>query len=303
MYSGQRFDSFRAAVSGNLTPNPHFPEILFGKSVEEGNIVKFFEESFEWKNATYSFYPYFWGRKEQWVQRQSFADSDPVFQSFLQAGYARMLVPVTPGMERLVMLFGWRPELALQQGASSVRALGVQNPLYTALATELYHAHRIVKAEDAPIIDTYVEKVPTNLVYLVNELEVGESLKLPELPKFATLIAATLSPDSAAGSITIARLNFDSISPIIALGHCRYIKLAFHLLLATLRDSLCILWTFQQIPHQLSQRVDGSKGSQVPCLVILNKLRQPTHREGEDRHAHCPGFQQREWHSFRFARQ
>ena len=118
------------------------------------------------------------------------------FKVFLQAGYARVLVPVTLGMERLVMLFGWRPELALQQGASSVWALGVQNPLYTALATELYHAHRIVKEEDAPIIDTYVEKVPTNLVYLVNDLEVGESAKLPELPKFTSLMAATLATEN-----------------------------------------------------------------------------------------------------------
>ena len=192
LYSAQRFDSFRAAVSGSLTPYPHFPEILLDKSVKDGNIVKFFEESFEWKNATYTFYPYFWSRKEKWVQRQAFTDTDPIFQSFLQAGYARIVVPVSPGMERLALLFSWRPELALRTGASAVWALGIENPVHIALATELYHAHRIVKEEDAPIIDSYIEKLPTNLVYLAADLKAGELLSMPEIPKFSNLLAEVL---------------------------------------------------------------------------------------------------------------
>ncbi|MEY4926089.1 MAG: hypothetical protein RI894_525 [Bacteroidota bacterium] len=194
LYTGQRFESFSAAISGNNTPAPNFPEILFGKSHAEGSIVKFFEEIFEWKNTTYSFYPYFWGRKSQWVQRQAFTDSDPIFQNFLQAGYARVVVPVTPGMERLLMLFNWRPELALQTGASMVWSVGVENPLHTALCTELYHAHRIVKEEEAPIIGSYIEKVPTNLVYLVNDLKVTNGEILPELPKYPKLLDETLKP-------------------------------------------------------------------------------------------------------------
>lgn len=55
---------------------------------------------------TYSFLPYYWSaRKSRWVQTTQLEDNDHIFQAFLQAGMARVLVPVHPGMEKSVMHF------------------------------------------------------------------------------------------------------------------------------------------------------------------------------------------------------
>ena len=40
------------------------------------------------------FYPYFWGSKANWVNIHQLEDNDPIFTKFLQAGAARVLLPV-----------------------------------------------------------------------------------------------------------------------------------------------------------------------------------------------------------------
>ena len=52
---------------------------------------------------TYLFYPYFWGNKEDWVMLSKLDDADPLFARFLQAGAARVLVPVRPGFEKTII--------------------------------------------------------------------------------------------------------------------------------------------------------------------------------------------------------
>ena len=42
----------------------------------------------------YFFYPYFWGKKQAWVEKSNIYDDDPLFTQFLQAGAARVVVPV-----------------------------------------------------------------------------------------------------------------------------------------------------------------------------------------------------------------
>ena len=56
----------------------------------EGSYVQFIEQCSEWQKQTYTFYPYFWGRKEDWITRRTLEDPDPLFASFLRAGAARV---------------------------------------------------------------------------------------------------------------------------------------------------------------------------------------------------------------------
>jgi hypothetical protein len=53
----------------------------------------------------YLFYPYFWGKKDDWPTLAQLSDPDPVFQQFLQAGAARVQVPVRPGFEAGVLTY------------------------------------------------------------------------------------------------------------------------------------------------------------------------------------------------------
>lgn len=71
----------------------------------EAPIVRFYENAFEWEHMNYFLYPYHWARRATWAMRNSIQRVDPRFQAFLQAGAARVIVPVTPGYEDKVMSF------------------------------------------------------------------------------------------------------------------------------------------------------------------------------------------------------
>jgi hypothetical protein len=47
----------------------------------------------------YIFYPYYWTTPNVWAQLQQLQDVDPLHARFLQAGAARVVVPVRPGYE------------------------------------------------------------------------------------------------------------------------------------------------------------------------------------------------------------
>jgi hypothetical protein len=94
--SGQRFETFDAMRS-NVERG--YPEFSFNEATAEGSYVQFFEQAFEWEQITYVFYPYFWGRKPNWIMVKNIEDTDPLFTNFLQAGAARVLVPTRLGFE------------------------------------------------------------------------------------------------------------------------------------------------------------------------------------------------------------
>jgi len=62
-------------------------------------IVRFYEDSFEWEHMNYFLYPYHWARRASWRMRNAAQAIDPQHQAFLEAGAARVIVPVTPGFE------------------------------------------------------------------------------------------------------------------------------------------------------------------------------------------------------------
>jgi hypothetical protein len=101
--SGQRFDLFDAVVS-DVAPYG-YPEVDFAEAKAEGAYIQAFEQSFEWQNLTYVFYPYFWGRKAEWPTTAQLTDNDPLFERFLQAGAARVQVPVRLGFEPGVLTY------------------------------------------------------------------------------------------------------------------------------------------------------------------------------------------------------
>lgn len=167
MFSGQRFDSFDAATNG-IVNESGYPEILFEEAVKEGDVVKFFEIIFDWANMTYIFYPYFWGRKPYWLTTMNLQDNDPTFAKFLQAGYARVVLPVRKGFERIAMNFAMKYGNRNRIGApldSPIFNVGVDNDYYISIAEELRSAAGLSE-ETGTVIGHYVQRVPTNLVYL-----------------------------------------------------------------------------------------------------------------------------------------
>jgi hypothetical protein len=68
-------------------------------------IVRLYEDAFEWEHMNYFFYPYHWARRASWRMRNTVEAIDAQHEAFLQAGAARVIVPVTPGYEDKVAWF------------------------------------------------------------------------------------------------------------------------------------------------------------------------------------------------------
>ena len=112
--------------------NDEVPDFDIFDAVQEGKQIQFFEQAFEWENITYLFYPYFWGRLNQWIHKVNTYDTDPLFTKFLQAGSARVLVPLHSSYNDAVMYF-------LEHGAvwSGGQPPKLDDPLFISLADEL----------------------------------------------------------------------------------------------------------------------------------------------------------------------
>jgi hypothetical protein len=123
--------------------------------------VGFFQTAFEWRNMTYLFYPYFWGRKGGWSRiLHSAGDVDPAMTAFLGAGSARVQVPVRPGFERAVARYCQDKTFAEYADAAMI-----DDDLYVPIVTE------IMESLDAPdggvaVDDPWEVRVPTSLILL-----------------------------------------------------------------------------------------------------------------------------------------
>ncbi|MEO5645713.1 MAG: hypothetical protein ABIQ40_13445 [Bacteroidia bacterium] len=194
LFTGQRYESFDAATNG-IQNVSGYPEILFKEAITEGNLVKFFEQAFEWEHMTYIFYPYFWGRKSHWMNLKNIEDAgDPMFTKFLQAGYARVMVPARPEFENYLLMFNilssaissfgcaWNftPAMFGALNISNEFLPGVDDTIYKSITMELLLAQGR-NDDNAPVIGVHVQKVPTNLVYVVpNSVAPGDPL--PGIP-------------------------------------------------------------------------------------------------------------------------
>lgn len=99
--TGQQYEGFNAMWQDHRQ-GFGYPEIDLEDAAKEGDFVQFFEQALEWRHATYLFYDYFWGRKQNWIDILHTKDTDPLFEKFLRAGYARVWIPIRPGFDSVI---------------------------------------------------------------------------------------------------------------------------------------------------------------------------------------------------------
>jgi hypothetical protein len=131
----QNYDLFDS-MKRNAAPYG-YPEIAFADAEAEGRFIQFFENAFEWTNMLYIFYPYFWGNKDEWVTTSQIVDDDPLYTRFLQAGSARVQVPVRPGFEKSIMHFLNGDGIWYGEGTLINSEDGQLDPLYLSILDEL----------------------------------------------------------------------------------------------------------------------------------------------------------------------
>lgn len=153
LFTGDDFSQFNA-VSG--VP----PVVDLQEAIKEGEIIQFFEQAFEWEQLTYLCYPYFWSRSSTWNQRIGFNDIDPKFNQFLQAGAARVVVPVHPAYNDAVLHYVETG--VIWNGGTPPH---IDDPLFISIVEELKAATDDLDGA-VPEGEPWEVRVPTTLVHL-----------------------------------------------------------------------------------------------------------------------------------------
>jgi hypothetical protein len=143
-------------------PNNYGPSLNPPATAPASPVVQFFEQVFEWENIVYICYPYFWGGQSTWLQNATWAStspSDPLFDQFLNAGSARVVVPARPGFEKLV---NWYLSTGMIWGGQSPP--GPNEPNYLSIADEIESIQ--VGATDGTPVDPWWEiTLPTTYLW------------------------------------------------------------------------------------------------------------------------------------------
>jgi len=154
----------------SLEPPYSYPEFNNCEAIKDGKEIQFIEQAFEWNQVTYELYPYFWGKKSRWTMLYTIEDNDPIFTAFLQAGAARVIVPVRPGYEDAVVQYMESGEIWSGGDIPSMRDKG---DLYVSVYDDLLK-------KDPPVEGLPWEIVlPTNLVILQQKYEGLADVGLP----------------------------------------------------------------------------------------------------------------------------
>ncbi|MAW91069.1 MAG: hypothetical protein CL574_08245 [Altererythrobacter sp.] len=158
MLTAQHFDAF-GAIETDASGYPHMD---LDKAQKQAEYARFFEQAFEWEHLNYVLYPYFWGRKSEWVRKLHFTSADDELAELVRSGAGRVVVPVRPGFEGAVRVFLDSGEI---WSGGSIPLL--EDDDFFGIADEI-HARTAGEGEDdgTPAGDPWTIRVPTSLVIL-----------------------------------------------------------------------------------------------------------------------------------------
>jgi hypothetical protein len=156
VFTAQHYDDFGAITSSSLG----FPQANLSEAAAEGKYVRFFEQALEWEQMMYFFYPYYWGRKPNWLNRALLQDTDPRFTEFIKAGFARVVISVRPGFEHAIAHF-----LNTGETWDGGDLPDITSPLYLSIIEEIRERDKAPGNEVAQG-DPWDVRLPTTLVKL-----------------------------------------------------------------------------------------------------------------------------------------
>src|SRR5690606_29128002 len=119
-------------------------------------------QAFEWSQLQYVLYPYYWARpgddQKGWINRILTNEHDFSFNDFLQAGYARVVVPVREGFEAAVSFF-------IEQGYvyNSIGEPQLNDPLYISIVDEIKERTG-ASQDEIPVGNPWETRLPTSAV-------------------------------------------------------------------------------------------------------------------------------------------
>src|SRR5690554_2083690 len=138
------------------------PQFDITDAKEDGEVIRFLEHAFEWSQLQYVLYPYFWARPDDdqkgWINRILSNENDFSFNDFLQAGYARVVVPVREGFDAAVSYFIEKGQVFNDLGEPEL-----DDPLYISIVEEIKERTGAGK-DEIPVGDAWETRLPTSAV-------------------------------------------------------------------------------------------------------------------------------------------
>jgi hypothetical protein len=153
-------DQIDEASAGSVVDPRPAPDVANASFEDDLSRVRFLEQAFEWENMSYSLYPYFWGRSAGWRDSFSRVEDDPMFENFLRAGAARVVLAVRPGFADDVFYY-----LATGLVWSGADLPVIGDPRYVPIVDEL-RQQAGAGAPGEPYGDDWELRLPTDLVQL-----------------------------------------------------------------------------------------------------------------------------------------
>lgn len=153
----------------------NYPEINLPNAIGNIPLIEFFEHAFDWRNITYEFLPTFYGRKPKWIDMMSVTSTDPIFEKFLKAGAARVVVPVNLAYTEAVLYYQLTGNIPVSNSVPPLS--GIVDPdaaLFDSYVEELADVVDLPDIDRDVDIDeddptTWLMKLPTTLVWLQSD--------------------------------------------------------------------------------------------------------------------------------------
>jgi hypothetical protein len=155
MFLGNWFTGNAVAIAGEP---PHYD---FDEAFAKGSTIRFLEQAIEWTQMQYALYPYFWAEQDTWEARVVHDDADYDFRQFMQAGAARVVLPVRPKFEAAFNHFLETGEVWMGTGEPTLT-----DPLYVSIVDELRDLTGGALDEPEAVGEPWEIRVPTNLILL-----------------------------------------------------------------------------------------------------------------------------------------
>lgn len=152
------FDSMKFAADCDNPRGGTIPEPDFMDAWSETPWITFLSQLYEWKNMTYQFLPYSYGKRSHWRTLRGRTSNDPYFERAITAGAIIIDLPVA---EHMTSAFLWFMETGKIWSGGDMPILG--EPGYQDLAIAIRDSE--VKDGD-PVGEPWFTRVPTSLVYI-----------------------------------------------------------------------------------------------------------------------------------------
>lgn len=168
------------SVNPGLPIPGNYPDINAAGAAALEAPARFFEEAFEWSNMAFELYPYYWGRRSVWADTYSLQSTDPLFENFLKAGAARVVVPVKPSFTDDVLYYQLSGVIWSGGPVPSLSTFtDPEAALYNSYLEEMEGIPDIPDIDkDVPIDstdpDSWLIKVPTDLVWLQSDKDLPD---------------------------------------------------------------------------------------------------------------------------------